>query len=217
MTASLTALYPQGANPGQEFSFTLPSGLFTAPQGASLTYSASELDGSALPSWVSFNPATQTLSGLMPTSEPARLVVTINATANGVLLGTTPVLVSATSNPLIGGDLSGYVSQASATHLPGTPTTVTYSFETAVPTDPFPIYGTIANFRPLTAAEQTVVQQAMSMYASVANVNFIQMADSPSSNLRFGTTYSTNFGGLTVFDPSGTTDQAQIYNNQLNT
>ena len=51
---------------GQSVSFTLPAGTFTDPQGETLTYTASSgLDFGALPSWLTFNPATLTFSGVV--------------------------------------------------------------------------------------------------------------------------------------------------------
>ncbi|SVC76169.1 uncharacterized protein METZ01_LOCUS329023, partial [marine metagenome] len=45
-------------------SFTIPADTFNdVDVGDSLTYTATLSDGSALPSWLSFNPSTQTFSG----------------------------------------------------------------------------------------------------------------------------------------------------------
>ncbi len=51
---------------GQGISFALASHSFTDPQQESLTYSARQVDGVALPSWLSFNGATDSFSGTMP-------------------------------------------------------------------------------------------------------------------------------------------------------
>jgi hypothetical protein len=51
---------------GQKVSFALPSNTFTDPQGQALTYRASQSNGAALPSWLSFNAATRTFSGTIP-------------------------------------------------------------------------------------------------------------------------------------------------------
>jgi Ca2+-binding RTX toxin-like protein len=45
------------------FSFTLPAGTFSDPDGDALEYSATRVDGSALPAWLAFDPDTQTFSG----------------------------------------------------------------------------------------------------------------------------------------------------------
>ena len=52
----------QSASPGVGFSYTVPAGAFTDPNGDALTYSA-DGNGVALPSWLSFNAATRTFSG----------------------------------------------------------------------------------------------------------------------------------------------------------
>ncbi|MFZ5636354.1 MAG: putative Ig domain-containing protein [Pseudomonadota bacterium] len=52
----------QSASPGVGFSYTVPAGAFTDPNGDTLTYSA-DGNGAALPSWLSFNAATRTFSG----------------------------------------------------------------------------------------------------------------------------------------------------------
>jgi Putative Ig domain len=46
------------------FSYQFPTGLFTdADPGTSLSFSATQTDGSPLPGWVNFNPTTRTFSG----------------------------------------------------------------------------------------------------------------------------------------------------------
>ena len=52
--------------PGQKVSFALPSNTFTDSLGQTLTYSAVQSNGQALPSWLSFNAATDTFSGSVP-------------------------------------------------------------------------------------------------------------------------------------------------------
>ncbi|WP_338847538.1 putative Ig domain-containing protein [Massilia sp. W12] len=59
-----TPLADQTANVGALFSFAAPSKTFTDPDaGDSLSYSATQADGSPLPAWLNFNPATRTFSG----------------------------------------------------------------------------------------------------------------------------------------------------------
>ena len=53
---------------GKAVSLALPSTTFTDPNGEALTYSASEANGSALPTWLKFNAATKTFSGTAPTA-----------------------------------------------------------------------------------------------------------------------------------------------------
>jgi hypothetical protein len=85
--ASLTPAAPKLGTPtaaqtwlqGSSVSLTLPTTLFTDPQKQALTYAATGAHGAALPSWLSFNPATRTFSGIVPkgmTSFP----ITVTAT-----------------------------------------------------------------------------------------------------------------------------------------
>lgn len=63
-----TALPDQAAGQGALFSYTVSSAAFTDPDtGDVLTYSATQADGSALPSWLTFNANTRVFSGT-PTS-----------------------------------------------------------------------------------------------------------------------------------------------------
>ncbi|MFJ5318367.1 DUF4347 domain-containing protein, partial [Pectobacterium versatile] len=48
---------------GGSLNVTVPAGTFTDPDGDTLTLSATLADGTALPAWLSFNPATGTFSG----------------------------------------------------------------------------------------------------------------------------------------------------------
>lgn len=53
---------------GKAFSLALPANTFTDPQGESLVYTATQENGQALPSWLQFNAATDTFSGIAPTT-----------------------------------------------------------------------------------------------------------------------------------------------------
>ncbi len=64
---------------GQKISFALPAGTFTDPQGQALTYKATQSNGTALPSWLSFNASTETFSGTVPTGTAA-YGITVTAT-----------------------------------------------------------------------------------------------------------------------------------------
>ncbi|MBA4710719.1 putative Ig domain-containing protein [Aquitalea aquatica] len=69
----------QLVTPGRSFSFALPAGTFTDPQGETLSYSAKLASGAALPSWLSFNAQTQTFSGTAPTANTT-LALQVTAT-----------------------------------------------------------------------------------------------------------------------------------------
>ena len=62
----------------QPVALTLPAATFSDPRGEALHYSATLSNGQALPTWLSFNPATETFSGIAP---PAAQSLSIRVTA----------------------------------------------------------------------------------------------------------------------------------------
>ena len=58
----------QNWNAGTAITLALPAGTFTDPQSEALTYTATQQNGQALPSWLTFNPTTDTFSGTAPAS-----------------------------------------------------------------------------------------------------------------------------------------------------
>ncbi len=62
------------------FSYTLPAGAFSDPDGDTLTLSATLSNGNPLPGWLSFDPATQTFSGTP--DDPDLGTVTVKVTAS---------------------------------------------------------------------------------------------------------------------------------------
>ena len=62
---------------GKAVLLALPASTFTDPQGQRLSYSATLANGQALPSWLTFNAATQTFSGTAPsTAQSLGIMVT---------------------------------------------------------------------------------------------------------------------------------------------
>jgi hypothetical protein len=67
----------QAAQAGQAFSFALPAGAFTdVDHGDQLSYAATLADGSALPAWLAFDPATGAFSGTAPGAASLSIMVT---------------------------------------------------------------------------------------------------------------------------------------------
>ncbi len=64
---------------GQSVNFALAANTFTDPQGSKLTYSATLANGTALPSWLSFNASTETFTGTVPIGT-AGLNIKVSAT-----------------------------------------------------------------------------------------------------------------------------------------
>ncbi|KHS77414.1 putative Ig domain-containing protein, partial [Pectobacterium carotovorum] len=65
---------------GGSLNVTIPAGTFTDPDGDTLTLSATLADGSALPAWLSFNPATGTFSGTPANGDVGSLTIKVTAT-----------------------------------------------------------------------------------------------------------------------------------------
>jgi hypothetical protein len=65
--------------PGSTIALTLPADTFTDPQGETLTYSATQSNGQALPGWLTFNAATDTFTGTVPNGAQS-LTIKVTAT-----------------------------------------------------------------------------------------------------------------------------------------
>ncbi|MEO8389890.1 putative Ig domain-containing protein [Polaromonas sp.] len=77
----VTPLQNQQANETQAFSYVLPVGTFSdVDVGDSLVLSATLAGGAALPSWLTFNAATRTLSGTPPDTAAGIMSLAIKAT-----------------------------------------------------------------------------------------------------------------------------------------
>ena len=91
---------------GKAINFSLPANSFTDPQGAAMTYAATLSTGVALPSWLIFNPATQTFSGTVPTGA-ADFSLKVTATDSYGLSTaetfavTTPAAAAAATSPFV--------------------------------------------------------------------------------------------------------------------
>ena len=73
------ALDDQKADADSPFSFTVPAGSFTDPNGDTLTYSANLQGGGGLPNWLSFNAATRTFSGTPGNGDVGTLAIVVTA------------------------------------------------------------------------------------------------------------------------------------------
>jgi Ca2+-binding RTX toxin-like protein len=79
----VTPLADQSAQAKEVFTWQVPAGSFTdVDQGDTLAYSAALADGSALPSWLVFDAATQTFSGTAPANASGSLDIQVTATDN---------------------------------------------------------------------------------------------------------------------------------------
>ena len=79
-----TAIGDQTANEGNLFDFTVPQDAFAdEDEGNSFTYSATLADGSALPSWLSFDGASGAFSGTPGATDGGEIEVRVTATDSG--------------------------------------------------------------------------------------------------------------------------------------
>ncbi|PHS26635.1 MAG: hypothetical protein COA83_02885 [Methylophaga sp.] len=84
----------------QAFDFTIPDNVFTDLEGDALTFTATLIDGSELPEWLSFDSQTWQFSGMPPISAASQQNIQITATDAGGL-SSTPVSFSFTIAPEI--------------------------------------------------------------------------------------------------------------------
>ena len=80
----------QGWADGAKIALTLPANTFSDPQGQHLSYSAYQVGGTSVTSWLSFNAATDTFSGLVPKTASGLVTLEVLAT-NSSGLSTTDV------------------------------------------------------------------------------------------------------------------------------
>ncbi|MGE5641339.1 MAG: putative Ig domain-containing protein, partial [Clostridia bacterium] len=90
---------PQVASPLSAFTFTVPGGAFSDPDSPLLTLSATQSDGSALPAWLSFDPATRTFSGTPPAGF-ASLGIRLTA-SDGTLAASSGFVITSTGSAVL--------------------------------------------------------------------------------------------------------------------
>jgi hypothetical protein len=87
-TPTLTAPTPnQVWTEGTAISLVLAANTFLDPQGGALTYAATQSNGQALPTWLTFNAATETFTGTAPSATQS-LGITVTATDSSGLSST---------------------------------------------------------------------------------------------------------------------------------
>jgi hypothetical protein len=90
----------QNAVVGSAFSLPLPAGTFTdVDTGDTLIYTATALDGSALPAWLTFNATNRTLSGTPLAANVGTQVVKVSATDLGGLFASETFNIAVTATP----------------------------------------------------------------------------------------------------------------------
>jgi hypothetical protein len=69
---------------GKVVSLALPANTFTDPQGQKLIYTASQANGQALPTWLSFNATTETFSGTVPATVQSLSIKVVATDSSGL-------------------------------------------------------------------------------------------------------------------------------------
>ncbi|MGV0960375.1 MAG: Ig-like domain-containing protein [Limnohabitans sp.] len=95
------ALPDTTGNVGTALSYTVASNAFTDLDNATLTYTATLADGSALPSWLSFNATTRTFSGTPTSADLGTLSIKVVA-SDGALSVNDSFDIAITSNSVTG-------------------------------------------------------------------------------------------------------------------
>lgn len=90
-------LVDKTATVGASFSYSFPTNTFSDPDGDALTYTAQLSNGSSLPSWLSFNAATRTFSGVPPATTSPSITVTARDGKGGQATDTYVLTVGSTS------------------------------------------------------------------------------------------------------------------------
>ncbi|MEG4636813.1 putative Ig domain-containing protein, partial [Microcoleus sp. Aus8_D4] len=91
-----------------QFEYTFPQNTFTdSDPGDTLTYSATLIDGSPLPSWLNFNPNTRTLSGKSPTIQSLKIKLTATDKAGASASDTQGMLITVSCSGVV---IDGYIS-----------------------------------------------------------------------------------------------------------
>ena len=94
---TVAAVIPdQTATAGTAFSYAFPDTTFSDANGDTLTYTATQADGTALPSWLSFSASTRTFSGTPQTADVATVSVKVTASDGSASVSDTfDIVVSA--------------------------------------------------------------------------------------------------------------------------
>lgn len=98
----VTTIFSQNVAVNGNFSYTLPAGAFVNLGNGASSYSATLATGGLLPSWLSFNPVTLTLSGVPSAVDLGRLVVRVTASDNGAPPQTSSIEVIVNVGPEAG-------------------------------------------------------------------------------------------------------------------
>jgi len=101
---------------GQAVAFTLAANTFTDTQGQTLTFTATQADGSSLPSWLKFNSATDTFTGTAPNSIKVTATDTSGLSSSETFAVVTPATITRAANTFTNPNET--LSQANGSAMP---------------------------------------------------------------------------------------------------
>eukprot|EP01037_Dinobryon_pediforme_P007662 gene7662-7723_t len=113
---------------GNAVNFTLPLTTFTDPQAQKLTYSATLANGTALPTWLSFNASTGTFSGTVPNTVNGLSIKVTATDTSGLSASETFSVLTPAAAPVL--------STQTATQIWGLGKTVSFALPSTTFTDP---------------------------------------------------------------------------------
>lgn len=171
------------ANAANPFAYTVPASAFFDPDGGDLAFSASLAGGGALPSWLSFNPATRAFSGTPGTADFRALLVGVTASDGSG--STSAVFELDVTSYFIDSLMYASGARWNAQSIRGTPVEVTYSFMSAAPSYSSP--SEMSTFEAFNATQQAAAAEVLGLYAGVANISFVAASDAgDGGQIRFG-------------------------------
>ncbi|MDO8465395.1 MAG: putative Ig domain-containing protein [Gallionella sp.] len=240
-----TAIAGQQTNEDAPFSFAVPAGTFTdIDNGDTLSYGATLADGTALPSWLSFDAATQTFSGIPSNGNVGSLNVLVTATDTGGLSASSVFAVDVANvndAPTVSMALADHAALQDAAFSFNVPAgtfddvdfihgdTLSYgatladgsalpgwlTFDAATQTfSGIPSNGNVGSLNVLVTATDTGGLSASSAF----NLNVVNVNDAPTANADSGA--ATEDGGAVLFDAAtllaNDTDPDFIHGDALN-
>nr|WP_294523780.1 putative Ig domain-containing protein [uncultured Rhodopila sp.] len=216
--------------PNAAFSFTLPANSFTDATGGTVTLSALQQNGTALPSWLSFAPSTGKFSGTMPTWQTTQGIKVIATTSEGAISAEGFNIYNTPPTPVL-------VTQQQDVRLHYAPTTAfsfvlpagsftdpaggTVSLAATQPSGALPSWlsfnkstGTFSGTMPAWQTTQGIVVTAITSEGATATEGFNIYNTAPAPVLQhqqndlrvtFGVTFSATLPANSFTDPAGGT------------
>ena len=207
------AIVDQTATVGTALSFQFNTNVFAdVDVGDTFTYAATLSNGSALPSWLTFDAATRTFSGTPVDGHTGTIAVKVTATDTGsavvfdtfnITVGTNnaPANIALSSNSVAENSAGVDIGTLSGTDAEGT--TLTYSLASGGDNDYFEISGTKLKFKDGVSANYEVDNSlSITIYASdgtattsldtVINVTNVNEANASTHNAKADAGYSAN-------------------------